>query len=134
MPLYVTALTVPANTSVDKPVEAELTIEGDVLRTLWVHFPDGCVGLVGFRLMYGIYQVAPKPMGVWLAGNGETVQWLEYWVLPESPCVVRLQGCSPGTEYDHTLIVRLETVPEEEAFGYRKVYELVGILREVLGL
>jgi len=51
MPVYEKALTIPANTSEDAPVEATLEIEGDTVIRLEMEFPDGCFVQILKRLM-----------------------------------------------------------------------------------
>jgi len=128
------AVTVPADTPQEKPVEATFTLAKAILTKFEVHFPPGCVGMVKCALYYGIKQLVPVVEGQFLAGDGETVSLRTQIPLPSHPTTLTFKAWSPGTTYPHTLQVRLESLPEEEALPGRGLARLVNLFRRLFGV
>jgi len=128
------AVTVPANTPAEKPVEATFTLAKAILTKFEVHFPSGCVGMVKCALYYGIKQLIPVDPTQWLAGDGETVSLRVQIPLPNHPTTLTFKAWSPGTSYSHMLQVRLESLPEEEALPGRGLARLIAMFRRLFGV
>jgi hypothetical protein len=111
MPLYSESFTVPANTPETTPITLDIVIKEQFITRMEVGFPDGCAYLVKVRIQYGIKQFFPDRMGTWIIGNGETVGWDERFALPAPNEKLTVYACSPGTLYDHTITVRIATLP-----------------------
>jgi len=109
MPLYATKITVPANTSENSPVSKEIAVEGDVITYISILIPPGHFGLTGIRLLYGIKQIAPYNDGEWLSGDGETISYNEFLIMPEKEYNITIEAYNTDEVYDHTFYVRIVT-------------------------
>lgn len=112
MALYTKKLTVPTDTSEDNPVTTSFTIKQKLITKMEVGYPDGCNNMVGIRIFYGIKRFWPENPDTALYGNGEVVSWREYQKLPEKNSILTCYGFSPGTNYDHKILIRIFTLPE----------------------
>jgi len=110
MPFYVRAVTVPANTPPEEPVEVGLSVEGDILERVGFLFPPGCCCLAGIQLRYGEDLILPEEEGTWIVGDSESFWAHLSWELPEHPCPLRLLAYNEDTYYDHTIYVRVQTL------------------------
>lgn len=112
MALYTKKLSIPANTPEDSPVTTSFTIEETLITKMEVGFPDGCANMVGIRIFYGIKRFWPENPDTPLYGNDEIVSWREHQRLPEKYSTLTVYGFSPGTDYDHEILIRIFTLPE----------------------
>jgi len=134
MAIYVLPFTVPANTPEESPLELELKLEEPLITKFELHFPDGCAGMVKVRVFYGIKQIYPKEERTYFSGNNETISFVEYFKGPSVPWKLRVIAFSPGTSYDHSLILRLGTLPEEVAAPGIGLKRFVDAFRRLIGL
>jgi len=104
-------ITVPADTPEDDPLERDLKLTKGVINRIDIKFPAGCHGLVKVRLLRYGSQLIPLSRGEWLTGDGETVPTEVYYEILEEPYMLRFVGCSPGTQYEHTVTVRVSVMP-----------------------
>jgi hypothetical protein len=108
--LYVVSLTIPANTSADAPVTAELTPKDRLIEHGRVAFPAS--DKVGVRLcdriMGANWMPAPASTDGWLTGTSEAVQWAEDYELSGPPYRVILCGYNTDGTNPFTVRVQLE--------------------------
>ena len=137
MPIYTASLTVPAGTAQNSPASVEISVNEWTVIGFHVYFPPGCAGTVHIAVYYGSEQIAPKPTGASIRGDGETVSWPEEWKCPEKPCTLTFLGWSPSASYDHTVLIRVVTKPEhvEESENLAKQTQrlIMRFLKRVLG-
>jgi len=126
--LYPKELLVPAKTPETSPVSVEIEIAEPLISRIEVFFPPGCAALVKVRLMRGTEQVWPRPHGSWASGNNEVVGSAELLKVPMTPIVLRFEGCSPEANFDHRVLCRIHTLPEEVV----RYYESIERIREEL--
>jgi hypothetical protein len=112
MPVYSEKLTIPANTSINNPVSLDIVLKQKLINRMEVSFPSGCRNLVGVQIKYGIKQFWPEKEDTWLWGENKTVAWEERFEMPSVNEKLTIYGCSPGTIYDHTIVVRIMTLPQ----------------------
>lgn len=117
-------LTIPANTLATAPVEVTALLSPGRIVRVDVQFPDGCVDLVGVRILRSTHQVWPGNPDGDIRANGVVVTWPEDYDLADAPYELTLRGYSPGTVYQHKVRVRfailsIERVREEaEIMGF----------------
>lgn len=111
MPIYCEKLTIPANTSEDNPETLNIVVRQKFITKLEVGFPPGCSYLVKVKIQYGIKQFWPEKKDTWLVGDSETIAWDERYEMPSIDEVLTVFGASPGTNYDHEIVVRVMTLP-----------------------
>jgi len=135
MPIYPVSLTVPADTPSDRYARVDVDIRKAIITRYDVHFPAGCHGMVHITIWHGIKQIVPHEEGATLWGDDETVPIPEYWECPSDPTRLTIRGWSPGTHYDHTITVRIITMPPEKAYPgailvdlWRRFLRRVGVL------
>jgi len=109
MPLYATKITVPANTPETSPVRKEITVEGDVITYVSILIPPGHLGLTGVRVLYGLKQLAPYNEGAWISGDGETIAYEDFIIMPEEEYDLTIEAYNSDDTYDHTFYVRVVT-------------------------
>ena len=134
MTLYIVDLTVPADTAQTSPIEKTVKIEEEVIVKVMVHFPAGCHGYVYTACYYGEEQIFPRPYGSYLHGDAETITWEEYYELPESPCILTIKAWSPGTNYNHTIIWRINALPKWVVFWWLPLQRLLNFLTRAITL
>jgi hypothetical protein len=101
-------LAIPKNTAITSYVSYKLTLPISQTHRLWVEFPKGCAGLVGFQLWRGVNQIFPLPSGVWLRSDGFTLNFaFSHWIDAE-PYNVELRGYNLDDTFTHTIWIGLE--------------------------
>jgi len=129
MPLYVKNITVLAG----KEKVEEVEVEGYAITHISVMFPPGCCGLVGVQIKYGDKNIAPLPEDSMLKGAGETISWDEHWVLPESPCKIKIRVKNDDMVYHHTVYVRIVTVKREQLISEQIARAIARFLQRLFG-
>jgi hypothetical protein len=127
MPVYCEKLTIPANTPAENPVSVDITLKQKLITRMEVFFPKGCRNMVGIQIRYGIKQFWPEEKDTWLYGEDETVSWEERFEMPSTNETLTVYGCSPGTIYDHTVVIRIMTLP----MGFYFLESLIQRLKEI---
>ena len=112
MPLYCESLTVPKNTPKANPVQVTIKIEQRIIVFAGVKFPDGCHDMVQVAGYYGIKQLFPYHPEESITGNDEMVPTIEWFESPTVPWKITVKGWSPGAAYDHTVLIRIITLPD----------------------
>jgi len=129
---------VPADTPASSPVETTVEIEGGKISMVSIHFPAGCNGMVYVAIFHGIKQLYPWTDGQYFRGNNETIIIHDDWKLPESKITLTIKAHSPGTLYDHTILIRIVTTRaeeyEEESKARTALVKLLTFLKEVIGV
>lgn len=101
-------LAIPKNTAILSYTSYKLPLPISQTHRLWIEFPKGCVGLVGFQLWRGVDQIFPLPPGVWLRSDNYTLNFaFSHWVDKE-PYEVELRGYNLDDTYTHTIWIGLE--------------------------
>jgi len=131
---YFAKLKIPANTPVDKPVTADVEVEGEVLAELAYLIPPGWSALAHFAIFYGIKQIYPAEAGTWVTGDDLYRSVPLRWRLPESPVNLTIKGYNEDDTYPHTVYLWLLTKPEEEALPWRILADFVKILKRLMGI
>jgi len=124
--LYRYALTVPASTPETAPVTDLVTITYGVLRNVTVLFPPGCAGLVHVAIQYHGSQIIPLSAGTYLASDSEPVSWPEEIPVFYPPFQFELLGWSDDDTFEHTIVFRLNILPE-------RMQRAGGIVQRLLG-
>lgn len=122
-----------ANTPEDEPLEDWLSLPKGIVTSVQVKFPRGCHGMVKLRLFKEALQIVPLSEDEWVTGDGETVPTETYAELLDYPYKLKYQVCSPDTEYDHVITVRIGVEPEESA-SVAKLTRLMLMLLDELGI
>lgn len=126
--LYVKEVVVPAGTPENSPVEAVFEIWEDVITRVDILFPAGVHNEVYVALFYGEEQILPSVRGEWITGNNETVSIDTSILLPDRPSYITVKAISPNANYDHTILIRINTANREEAMWRRYLVWLVKYL------
>lgn len=112
--IYVTTVTVPANTPPDDPVTTEFEVEGWAIREVQILVPPGHCGLTGIALFYGIRQIIPRPEGSWLVTDDEIVTWPENRRIPLLKATYTIKAYNQDDTYEHTFYIRFVVQSVEE--------------------
>jgi len=109
-------LTVPANTQPETPAEKTLRLTYGILHQIDIESSHACVGMVYGRIMDALHQVFPTNPDEQFKLTGAPITGKVFHWLPWEPFELQLQGWSPGTNYDHDIIVRLWVLRPGELF------------------
>jgi len=126
-------ITIPAGTSATTPYTKKLSLTIGVITRIAVKFPRGCHGLVRVRLDRFKFQLLPLSAGEWVTGDEEAVTSEECFEIRETPAELVFSGCSPGTNYDHVVTVRITVLPKQVA-SMIPVIELLTRLLQRMGV
>lgn len=108
-------LAIPKNTAITSYLSYTMPLPISQTHRLWIEFPKGCAGLVGFQLWRGVDQIFPLPASNWLKSDGSTLNFaFSHWIDKE-PYNVELRGYNLDDTYTHTLWIGLELrgLPDE---------------------
>ena len=121
MPVYAYAFTAAAG----RLNEWRVTVEGETVAYVSVSFPPGPSNLLRVAVFYGEKKVWPFGEAQWFVGDGVTIGFAEDWILPESPCTLRVLADATACLYPHTFTFWLRTEPFKPtvAFKYRVTSE-----------
>jgi len=125
-------ITIPANTLEKLPLKQYLRITKGVITGVDVKFPAGCHGMVKTRLFRHEQQAIPLTRDEWVRGDDEAVPTETYIDLNAYPYQLKFVACSPDTDYDHTVTVRIQVLPTFAA-GFAHITNLVQRLLDKLG-
>ena len=117
MPVYAYAFTAAAG----RLNEWRVTVEGETVAYVSFSFPPGPSNLLRVAIFYGEKKVWPWGEAEWFTGDNVTIGFADDWVLPESPCVLRVLADASACLYPHTFTVwlRTERLKPEAMLKYR---------------
>lgn len=108
---YTLVLTVPKNTTLAAPVNVSGAAGGPFVYGGAVLVPEGCAGLVYFRIYArGGVPLAPSNGGWINGGNGREVRFggVGKWRIDGPPYTLTLEAYNLDDRYPHTLTAEIE--------------------------
>lgn len=130
--IFETTLTVPADTSADAPASVEMPLAHGIIHKVEVAFPPGCHNEVLVSIRRALHQVYPTNPGVGFRADAYTISYPTWYPLEDEPYTMVVEGWSPGTSYDHEIVVRLGVLPRDVLEPGREAINFMGRLRAVL--
>jgi len=115
--IYRFSIETPANTPKDSPKQLDVKLTKGIIHQLDVVFPDGCVGLVGVRILDGLFQVWPTNPMEWFCSNDESISFEESYELKHEPFTLRIEVYNEDDTLPHAPIVRLGILSRDELKG-----------------
>ena len=101
-------LQIPKNTAIASFISYIMPLPISQTHRIWIEFPKGCTGLVGFQLWRGVEQIFPLPPGVWLRSDNYTLNFAFTHLIDKEPYEVELRGYNIDDTYQHTIWIGLE--------------------------
>lgn len=101
-------LAIPKNTAITSYISYTLSLPISQTHRIWIEYPKGCAGLVGFQLWRGVEQIFPLPLGTWLRSDGYTLNFAFTHFIDREPYEVELRGYNLDDTYQHTIWIGLE--------------------------
>lgn len=129
--LYNFSFTVPANTLESAPVITELKLAAGILHRLEVEFRYGPNFMVYVKIVRGGFQLFPINRDSSLRGDGTVIGTDEYEEMTDDDNVLKVVAYSPGTTYDHLIIVRAGILDKDVI---QPLGGVTGALKKFLGL
>jgi len=129
MPIYTLKVTANANSE----NEEEIELEGYAITRVSILFPPGCLGLVAVRFFYGIKQIFPYEENTEFRGSGETIEWDEYWILPEERTKIKMKVINEDDTYQHTIYARIVVKKRSELLAEQITTAFVKVLKRIFG-
>ena len=112
--IYTHELTIPKNTTKDKPIHEAMLVSYGFLYKIEIQFPSGCAGLAGIKIFDGGHQLYPSTLGLWFLSDNYTISFDDSILKLTSPFQFDLFGYNLDETYDHTIYVRAGMVEKEE--------------------
>lgn len=103
-------LTTPKNTALASFQSTTLKLPTGVIKKVWVEFPKGCAGLVGFRVFRGVRQIFPLPDSVWLKSDNAVLNFAFTENILTDPFEIVLHTYNLDDTYEHTIWAGFEMV------------------------
>ena len=103
---YAYGLTVPAGTLLSSPMEITAHLPAGMLDSGIASFPAGCEGLVGLRVLRGLFQIWPENTTEWLSGDDHTFNIPFHHELRSLETRVRIQLFNLDETNAHTIGVQ----------------------------
>jgi hypothetical protein len=125
---HVWDISITADTKEAEPLEQKLELPIGIISRVEIKFPAGCHGMVKIRLLRWTFQLVPLSSGEWITGDDETVPTETYYELLEVPTFLTFKGCSPDTDYNHKITIRINVEPVSSASQQELLYRLDKIL------
>lgn len=76
----------------------------------------------------------PVPRGEWVTGDDEEAEAEYYLEFTKEVQLLKFQGISPDTDYEHTISVRITILPSRFASPYAILADFVAIFKRLLGM
>jgi len=130
--LYSIDFDITKGTAKDNPKVLEVEIEEYMIRRVDVRFPMGCEDKVGISLWFGEDQFFPHKRYNWVKGDGETVSSVVLFTPEAYPFRIKIKGFNLNTDWDYTVLVRIEALPEKVAKWEERIYRLSEIFEAFL--
>ncbi len=125
---------VPANTLESAPVLTRIKLTAGTLYRIEFVFPAGCQGMVHLAVEHQGTQQWPLTKGYSFTAEDFTVGIDDRYELDAEVNELVAKAWSPGTNYDHTLTVRVGILPKEVfepqpelTTGLQKLLRLIGV-------
>jgi len=131
---YDFAVTIPAGTPEDSPVEKTLKLTHGVVHRLEVEFYPGARRYVWVKIFHEEHQVWPTNPDGSFQTDGYTIAFDDFYELKTEPFSFTVRGYSPNADYDHVVTIRIGIIESRIALamlrvsaGMEKFLRLVGI-------
>jgi hypothetical protein len=133
MPFYSKALTLPANTPADGPVEAQIGMSPGIVTYVALQFPAGCAGLAHARILRSGSQVWPGNINSSFAANNYVLSWTDDYDLMDLPHSLTLQGWNLDDTFPHTLTLYVALQSADKVKASRDQLSIFDRLRRYIG-
>ena len=100
---YKFAIETPSGTERTSPKETKINLVSGIVDQVMIEFPAGCAGLVGVRVLQGLFQLWPLTSGEWFVTDNFTVVFPEHFELPQPANQLRVETYNEDDTYDHTI-------------------------------
>lgn len=100
--------TIPKSTPIATPLTYTLNLPIGKINKLWIEYPKGCSGLVGFQLHRSTRQIFPQPEDIWLRSDNSVMAFAFSHAIKTEPYEVLLKGYNIDDTYEHTIWIGLE--------------------------
>lgn len=119
--LFVAAITIPANTSASDPTVEYLNIAHGIITRFMVRPRQGHAALAHMVILHHETQIAPSFKGMDFHGDGDPIDWDEYYESYQPPYELKLQGWNEDDSYPHTFDVFVAVLPRKAIMAYAVV-------------
>jgi hypothetical protein len=114
---YAAEITVPANTLASAPEVLEVPLCYGTIQEVELQFPAGQAGMIYVQVWRTEHQLLPTTPGLAFRGDDTHITLNEHIPIHEWPLRVELRGWSPGTVYDHVVIVSFTVLAEVSPYA-----------------
>jgi len=101
-----------------------------IITWVSVSFPKGCHGLVNCRIFHREHQIYPSRANSELRGDGEAIEWTEYYEMYQPPYDLLIRSWATSTLYDHVITVRMVILPRKAVLALA----IVDSIKEFFGM
>jgi len=89
------------------PLREDIKLGSGRISKVDFHFPAGCAGLVGVRVLQGASQLWPLTSGEWIVSDDHTVTFSSDYLLDVRPYNLTIVGYSEDDTYPHTIYISI---------------------------
>ena len=114
------------NTVTARKIE-EFRLAQGIITFVSVLFPKGCHGLVSCAIYDHAKQIFPSEEGQYLIGDGDQVEWVEFYELERPPHVVRVEAWGTSLIYDHVVTIRIAVLPRKAIVALALIDAIKGL-------
>jgi len=125
---YDFAITIPANTPAESPLETELQLTAGVLHAVWIEFPPGCAGLAHVQIRQPEATFLPSNPDGSFAGDSCVIPIMEYKPLISGLDLLKCFAWNLDDTYPHTVTIRIGVLLEEQLVAEDKS---LGLLQRI---
>ena len=112
--IFSTRITLPLGGSVDSLVSQTLRVVLGLVYKVEIYFPSGSAGKARVAIKDGNYQVWPTTPNQFFRGSNILLQYDDLYFKNNKPAEFQVVGFNDCDTYDHSVIVRIGLVSEEE--------------------
>lgn len=132
MSFFFFSFTIPANTPREQPHTQEIELTPGVIHRVIIIIPPGHAGLAHLQIKQGAHQVYPTNPDGDFHGDGNQIDFRDWYELEGAPYSMRLEGWNTDDTFEHKFLIGLGILPKwillPQLFA-RKVSRLIDRLR-----
>jgi len=132
MAIFTKDITLSAGGSSSNPTWTTIKVTRGVIHEINVVFPSGCAGLVYVAIYDGVHPIFPSTEGMHFRGDGETIDFKEFYELKAYPSILWIKAWNEDDTYDHTIMVRIAILPKWVLLPQYAVKGVIGSIRSLL--
>ena len=101
-------ITTVKNTAIASYLETKIILPIGRINRIWIEFPKGCAGLVGFQIWRNPNQIFPIPPGQWMLGDNFIIPLSFTHIIYTHPYELVVRSYNLDDTYNHRIMLIIE--------------------------